>query len=27
VNLTRTDWLERARTHEQRVDVWIQPHL
>lgn len=27
MNLTRTDWLERARAHEQRVDVWIQPHL
>ncbi|MCX6397629.1 MAG: hypothetical protein NTV23_14170 [Propionibacteriales bacterium] len=25
--LTRPEWLERARTHEQRVDVRVQPHL
>jgi hypothetical protein len=25
--LTRVEWQARARAHEERVDVWIQPHL
>jgi hypothetical protein len=26
-DLTRDDWEARARAHEARVDVWVQPHL
>lgn len=25
--LTREEWVERARAHAERVDVWVRPHL